>query len=433
MNYKFKVVDGIHKNSELVFETDESCIVGSGDECDIIISDHGVEKEHLSLFFSDKNVNLNKKRDPIFIDGIPLTDDVAFISPYQIVTIGDAHFAIGPANLEWPPLKPPVLLDDPLRPMSTDLVPIDYPQNSSRMDRLKVQLILNLKNVMETLLQNDKTVLFAICIFFIFSSLFWVDFINSFRSDSIFFHISSKLKNISNKSLVVTGVREPSLEMYATTSDKIDPKQKVKDYLNKEWGSALAEYRINLREVYFRGNNLDNVINLALSLRTDNDGNYYLEGYTLTRNQRKALISEIGDIVRTNIRAAENIKTLLEKTMRNKNIKNPSVQFDIENKIITLEGKTDNLNAISQTEIFITQMFPNIDIYNQILFLPGDVDIIGASASASGTGYICLSDGSKVFKGGKLKNGCIIESISSNMVRLNCNGTRVDYNLGKKL
>ena len=45
---------------------------------------------------------------------------------------------------------------------------------------------------------------------------------------------------------------------------------------------------------------------------------------------------------------------------------------------------------------------------------------------------IKLDDGTKIFKGGPLENGCIIENIKTNNVYLNCRGTKVMYELGDK-
>jgi hypothetical protein len=429
-SYKFKVVDGIHKNSQLEFEADETCSVGSGMECDIILTDYGVKEDHLCIYFSNEEVNLIRKGHPIFIDGELLTEDKIILLPYQIVSIGEAHFAVGPVDLEWPSFKPVNFNNDPKKTLSTDLVPIDFLRESRSSNNLKEKIITKFSNVVGAISVIDKKVILGIFFFCIFSSFFWADFTNLQTNDSLFLQVNSKLNSISDKSLFMAGFKEPSIDVHSAVSDIIDPKQKVKDHLYKEWGSSLSEYKINLREIDFRGKNLANAINLYLKLMIDMDGIYSIEGYTQTREQRKAIISEIGDIVRTKIMASDDIKDLLEKTMQTKNFKNPTVDFDIEEKIITLRGNTSDITRISQIEDFITKMLPDIIIDNRIVFSPGDIDIIGASTG--GSGFICLSDGSKVFNGGKLKNGCIIENISFNMVILNCNGIIVDYKLGKK-
>lgn len=428
--YLFKVVEGIHKNSQLEFEADESCSVGSGSECDIIITDYGVQEDHLCLYFLNDKVSLIKKRDPIFIDGELVAEDKIVLLPYQMVSIGEAHFAVGPADLEWPPLKPTNYSNESKKKLSTDLVVIDSHRESQNLNILKEYIIVKFRKMVVAISFIDKNILLGICFFGIFSSFFWADFTNSLSKDSFFLQLNSMLTSINDKSLFMSGVKEPSINSHSVKSDVIDPKQKVKNHLYKEWGSSLSEYKINLREIDFLGTNLANEINLSLNLKIDSDGIYSIEGYTKTREQRKALISEIGDIVRTEITAADDIKNLLEKTMQKKNIKNPAVKFDIEKNFITLEGTTSDIIRISQTEDFIMQILPNIMIENRIVFSPEDIDIIGASTG--GSGFICLSDGSKVFEGGQLENGCIIESIRSNTVKLNCNGYIVDYILGQK-
>jgi hypothetical protein len=150
----------------------------------------------------------------------------------------------------------------------------------------------------------------------------------------------------------------------------------------------------------------------------------------LNREQKEGLMTELGDIVRVKVLAAEDVEKMCEKIMKNKEIKDPIVTFDIDKKAVRLEGETENLNDISQTEKIINKTMPDIAIHNHINFSPGELNV--AASSTSGAEYVQLNDGSKIFKGGRLKNGCIIENIRPNDVQLNCSGSKVNYKLGDK-
>jgi hypothetical protein len=53
---------------------------------------------------------------------------------------------------------------------------------------------------------------------------------------------------------------------------------------------------------------------------------------------------------------------------------------------------------------------------------PAKIDI--KAVSTSGLPYVILKDGSKVFNGGKLSNGCTIAGIDDDHILLNCNGAQ---------
>jgi hypothetical protein len=57
----------------------------------------------------------------------------------------------------------------------------------------------------------------------------------------------------------------------------------------------------------------------------------------------------------------------------------------------------------------------------------GNINRVTSTSAINGisigkVSYVILSNGDKIFKGGKLDNGCIVEDIRPNYILLNCNG-----------
>ena len=99
----------------------------------------------------------------------------------------------------------------------------------------------------------------------------------------------------------------------------------------------------------------------------------------------------------------EDISDACKKILRKKEIKDPILEFDIENKIATLNGITENLNINPKIEKVIAKTIPEITVDNQSGFLPKELNIVGANTGVNE--YVKLDDGSKVFKAEGLKTG----------------------------
>lgn len=447
--YILKVLDGIHKNAEMNIKADENYMIGSSDACDIIFFDAGVEEEHLCLYSWKRDIVIVKKSSDIFIDGQKLIETTKKIKAYQVITIGEAHFAIGPAELKWPMLAPSVIKNEPVFNFSSELVPLNLHKKSSLVVELERKLSNYLNAAKDAILQTNKKLLIGIGIFSFIFLFFWFDFIQSginetksssintsgannkkLLNKSLLIALNTVLNNAKNNSLILIGVKEPTLNTGTENPVKIEPIQKIRESLYRKWSNSLSESIKNAKEIVYKGKNSADQTSLSIKLKKEKDGTFLTEGYTLNREQKEGLMTELGDIVRVKVLAAEDVEKMCEKIMKNKEIKDPIVTFDIDKKAVRLEGETENLNDISQTEKIINKTMPDIAIHNHINFSPGELNV--AASSTSGAEYVQLNDGSKIFKGGRLKNGCIIENIRPNDVQLNCSGSKVNYKLGDK-
>jgi hypothetical protein len=442
--YKLKVISGMHKNAELALNNNENYSIGSDDTCDIILSDPGIEKQHLSLAFSANKATLIKNSENIFIDGGPVSENIHGLSEYQVVSIGEAQFTFGPTNYEWPEVKPIDRIIDLDKSHQSNTLPMIIAQESVV---IRSKLSQYLRNLLHAISNSDKKIAIGITLFSLVFSAFWIDFIqsgsyqpNSFTDNlniskkdtlnkkSLLFSINTLLIGLKNKSLIGTGVQDPTLNTDTVRKLKIDPFDKVREYLVNKWGSKLSETQRSNHKIEYEGKRDDNQTDLLLKIIKENDGTFLAKGYTLSKKERIGIVAKLGDIVRVEIKSAEGIVEMCQKILNKAKITNPVVHFDILKNEISLDGETVNFDDIPQVERLIGKTFPGISLQNKIRFSPKGLEISGANIS--GVEYIRLKNGSKIFKGGILENGCTIDNIESTRVQLNCRGYRVDYKLG---
>jgi hypothetical protein len=441
-DYKLKVIAGVHKNAELTLEANTEYEIGSGDDCDIILIDDGVKEKHLSLCLSEESVWLEKNGAPVFLDGKAFQDTEAILESFQIVTVGDAHFAIGPENMEWPLLAPPVLEHRPDRSDSTALT---KGQKSHKIKRFRLREYFEMfYEVVSN--ANIKVLVVAVGFIFLFFS-FWIDFIisgtaakanettpASYKKEAsvsrsgLILSVIKVMTQIREGTMVGAGVEEPQVDVKTETLVDTDSTEVVREVLQKNWGENLTETPQQNGEIKYQGFDPQNQMDLRLNLNKENDGTLSANGYTLHKKQRKEIVAELGDIIRVKVFSADEMEDLCRKTLQKKKIKKPNAHFNMKNNAITLKGESDDHKIISEIERLITDSLPDVIVNNQVEYTPQKLNIVGVSVN--GVAHVKLSDGSKVFPGGRLKNGCIVDNILQNRIQLKCHGEIIYYNIG---
>lgn len=99
--YLLKILSGNHQGAEVLFH-DETAIVGSDLNSDVVLSDSLVEPQHISLKFSKDGIVLQPLNGKVFLDGQLVKDESVIVETFQFITIGSTHLIIGPSNQTWP-------------------------------------------------------------------------------------------------------------------------------------------------------------------------------------------------------------------------------------------------------------------------------------------------------------------------------------------
>lgn len=94
-----RIVSGLHTGGSRPLSAQETVLIGSSGDCDIVLSDPNVAPRHAFLTRMGGTVSLRALDAPLFIDGQTLNPgDPAELSAMQRVDLGGASFAVGAAE-----------------------------------------------------------------------------------------------------------------------------------------------------------------------------------------------------------------------------------------------------------------------------------------------------------------------------------------------
>jgi type III secretion system YscD/HrpQ family protein len=98
MGLLLKVLSGPHQGAEFDVP-DEEIIIGSADECDVIISDALVANKHVKFGLSENHIFVTPLEGNVFIDG-KLLREPSTVDNFKFITIGATHMMVGEADSE---------------------------------------------------------------------------------------------------------------------------------------------------------------------------------------------------------------------------------------------------------------------------------------------------------------------------------------------
>lgn len=100
-----KVFSGPHLGAEIVLE-DGEYLIGSGEDCDILLRDGMVAPKHMRLFIqADKPLRLLPIEKSVYVEGKKIDKVETPVELYQAVTIGTTLFSLGLEGEPWPDIK----------------------------------------------------------------------------------------------------------------------------------------------------------------------------------------------------------------------------------------------------------------------------------------------------------------------------------------
>lgn len=95
-DHVLRIISGIHAGACRKLDAQEMILVGSGDDCDIVLADTGVARHHALINLAPQTCTLRALDAPLRLDGRPVHpgDPVAF-APLQRIELGEAAIAFG--------------------------------------------------------------------------------------------------------------------------------------------------------------------------------------------------------------------------------------------------------------------------------------------------------------------------------------------------
>lgn len=91
-----RILSGLHAGASRTLAEQEMILVGSGDDCDIVLADHGVARHHALINLIGGMSSLRALDAPLRVDGQPLhPGDPVELRGLQRIQLGDAAIAYG--------------------------------------------------------------------------------------------------------------------------------------------------------------------------------------------------------------------------------------------------------------------------------------------------------------------------------------------------
>ncbi len=106
--YFLKILSGPHLGAEVLLREGRQ-VIGSADDCDILLDDGSVAAHHLALEVSPEGIRLAALEDAVYVEGKQAGPGDVPLPPCRIVTIGTTHLGVGLSGEKWPPVDLPAI------------------------------------------------------------------------------------------------------------------------------------------------------------------------------------------------------------------------------------------------------------------------------------------------------------------------------------
>lgn len=99
VGYALRILSGLHIGASRPIAEKEMILVGSGEDCDIVLSDHGVAPHHVLIGLLGGSLSVRALDAPLRVGGQPLhPGDPVALAALQRVELGQAALAVGNAD-----------------------------------------------------------------------------------------------------------------------------------------------------------------------------------------------------------------------------------------------------------------------------------------------------------------------------------------------
>ena len=412
--YLLKVLSGSNAGAKINLNVG-SYIIGNSSDCEIIFHDKYIAPQHIKLIVTTKDIFIHPLANPIYISGKDIGTYDTKLRPYQVVTIGKIHFAIGFADQPWPVIKRPVF----------------QKKNSTKTQQQSK------KSSWKYLLAGFIVLLLANA--FYFSSEI-TQGLQSIRSDT---HIKQEIEARINQ-----------LGFANLSIDKANHKSRITGYVknNEEKQKLIKEienlnypvtYRIWVdQELVNQANYIAKSFGESdIHFSMKNDGELIAKGYVKNASNwnkaQKTILSDIGGIKLIKDSEVDSLQQQLEKFqayLADKPFSN-RISLVIKEGKITISGELTD-DEISQWKKIRNNFFKqhgNIpDLVENLQSPRSRFKLAIRSVSVGKVPFITSKDDKKYFVGSHLGKGYYVESITADRILLRHNDIEIPVYFGKK-
>lgn len=99
--FELRVLAGVHGGARAAFH-DGRVVIGSAEDCDIVLLDENVAPRHVALAINGETVTVSPLDGEVLRDDGTLVTDGEVLPAFRPIGIGASIVAVGPADGSWP-------------------------------------------------------------------------------------------------------------------------------------------------------------------------------------------------------------------------------------------------------------------------------------------------------------------------------------------
>lgn len=448
--YLLKILSGPHQGAEIALRPGEY-LVGSSEDCDIILSDHNLAREHFKLIAGDDGIQLTSMGEPLYLGGKSVGEEPLPVEPFEFITAGTTHLVIGPIEGEWPSLSPE---DAPPLEKSTDGEELAEGEGGEVAEGVAVPppppagMVDRAKEMLQQYLEHPIYVAYKYFIWGGVAALLLVLFATTFT----FVHNPSPPKaNIGAVELRVIddinalsfdhdlGVKIVEDHVYVYGYVETTRQKRIIQALLEPYGPIVSQ-RINSEEAMLQSTrDILNQFNLSLDIAVSAPGRIKVSGYVLDiekwKRAQSLITQDVAGIegldidIFTGKDVMAKANDVLEETKLLQTVKIiPQAKAVLAQGNIPPEQATDWRKAKRLMLAYLHNSVPFQDrvvlsssINPDALYFDNQIQSINSEAP----GWITLANGERYFEGATIPTGYTIVSITSEGIRLKRGGSEV--------
>lgn len=445
--YLLKILSGPHQGAEVALDEGE-LIIGSAQDCDLILSDTLVSGHHLKVVVSDAGVSIVPLESPVYFDGQEIAKDQYFaVEPFKFISLGSTHFVIGPTEGEWPALSAADIPD--LTKMEKEEV-VEQVAGEEGVEPSNVPAVVEEKeedDIKKLLKDNKNWVIGGVgAVILIIAAIIVMFFVSKGGSEPV---VTANVQEEIAKVIANTGFPQAlSVEerdgMYFVKGwvNDVSENEKLQRELKKLGGHVSVDVKVESQAVENLKDLLNGLGGSFVGVEAMEPGMIRVYGYYGDDGGWEALKTDIGrdipglKLLKDDVMTPKKLYGVIAKVLEMDKLVG-TLQYVPQKEGIVMKG------MISQTDIpkvkesikhLQAEVGPGVPIKNQIvvarpedLYLDLDMDsvIIGKH------GYIVTKSGQRLFEGGVLKGGYKIEKIGRDGIILKKDDQVITLNLGE--
>lgn len=438
--YTLKILSGLHQGAEIPLG-DGQYVIGKDDACDIVLTDSAMAARHLKLHIQNGDMEIVRFDDLVSVDGEEIGQEPTALSHFQVVTIGMTHLSFGLVDEAWPDLTLPEVkcIHTPREEEETGEKIEDAPEEKEPDPPAKKSRTPESRFI----LMGVGGFLGMICLILLLVSVFTGTDSNQVQKPDIRLEsVQEVLKAIGRDGLkvVVGDDNRVSVEGQVETREQ---KKEIQDALREKYPGVRVKVH-STQEMVESVQDIFNGMGFNLRARSGGPGQVVLQGYLKKPEERDRILSMVRQDLPSirkldnRILSRDDLDPVFTGLIKGSGLEK-KIRFQAHDDYILVSGlgsREDLKQWKRLKEQFHSTHGRNITIKENFRSRvasgagPRRLTLPIQGVSLSGIPSVIMTDGTRYFEGGKLKNGYRIISIKPDRIILGVGGQRINYRIG---